>query len=243
MFGQRPTEVITSSRAEVTNAFMRGVYLWMCIGLAITAAFAYGVLGFSPLFNMMFVETARGFAVNKPVFYGLLIAEVGLVLVLSAAIHKISGFTATGLFLLYSALNGMTLSLIILVYTPGSVASAFLTTAGMFGAMSIYGLVTKRDLTGMGSFMMMGLFGIIIAMIVNMFVGSSALDLGISVIGVFIFLGLTAFDTQALRNMGESAPMDDTLAIRRGTIIGALKLYLDFINIFIMLLRIFGDRR
>ena len=232
---ERPTEVITSSRSEVTNAFMRGVYLWMCIGLAVTAAFAYGTLA---------VPALRGFVFSSQyTFYGLLIGEVLLVVALSAAIHKLSSFAATGMFILYSVLNGMTLSVLLLVYTQQSVFTAFLTTAGMFGAMSVYGLVTKRDLTGMGSFMMMGLFGIIIAMIINMFVGSSVLDLGISILGVFIFLGLTAFDTQALRNMGESAPMDDALAIRRGTIIGALKLYLDFINIFIMLLRIFGDRR
>ena len=232
---ERPTEVITSSRSEVTNAFMRGVYLWMCIGLAVTAAFAYGTLA---------VPALRGFVFSSQyTFYGLLIGEVLLVVALSAAIHKLSSFAATGMFILYSVLNGMTLSVLLLVYTQQSVFTAFLTTAGMFGAMSVYGLVTKRDLTGMGSFMRMGLFGIIIAMIINMFVGSSVLDLGISILGVFIFLGLTAFDTQALRNMGESAPMDDALAIRRGTIIGALKLYLDFINIFIMLLRIFGDRR
>ena len=232
---ERPTDVITSSRAEITNAFMRGVYLWMCIGLAVTAVLAFATLSFAPLANFVFA--------SQYTFYGLLIAEVLLVIALSAAIHKLSAFAATGMFILYSALNGMTLSAILLVYTQQSVFSAFLTTAGMFGAMSIYGLVTKRDLTGMGSFMMMGLFGIIIAMVVNMFVGSSMLDLGISILGVFIFLGLTAYDTQSLRNMGESAPMDDALAIRRGTIIGALKLYLDFINIFIMLLRIFGDRR
>lgn len=238
----RPIDVI-ASRTEVTNAFMRGVYLWMAIGLAITAAFAYGVLGFTPLFNVFFVETARGIAVNKPFFYGAMIAEVGLVIALSAAIHKLSGFAATTMFVVYSALNGVTLSLILLVYTQQSVITAFLSAAGMFGAMSVYGLVTKRDLTSMGSFMTMGLFGIIIAMVVNMFVGSSALDMGISVIGIIVFLGLTAYDSQAIRNMGESAPMDDTTAIRRGTIMGALKLYLDFINIFLMLLRLFGDRR
>lgn len=235
MFEQRPTDVITSSRAEVTNAFMRGVYLWMCIGLAVTAFFAYGTLAFAPLRNLVFS--------SQYTFYGLLIGEILLVVALSAAIHKMSSFAATAMFILYSTLNGMTLSVLLLVYTQQSVFTAFLTTAGMFGAMSVYGLVTKRDLTGMGSFMMMGLFGVIIAMVVNMFIGSDSLDLGISILGVLIFLGLTAFDTQALRNMGETAPMDDALAIRRGTIIGALKLYLDFINIFIMLLRIFGDRR
>ncbi|CAK7039588.1 MAG: Inner membrane protein YbhL [Desulfovibrio sp.] len=239
----RQPDVVSSSRAEVTNAFMRGVYLWMAAGLAVTALFAYGVLGFSPLFNLFFVETARGFAVNKPVFYGVMIAEVLLVIALSAAINKLSGMAATAMFMLYSALNGMTLSLILLVYTQQSVLAAFLSAAGMFGAMSVYGLVTKRDLTSMGSFMTMGLFGIVIAMVVNLFLGSSLMSMVISAIGVIVFLGLTAYDTQALRNMGESAPMDDATAIRRGTIMGALKLYLDFINIFLMLLRLFGDRR
>ncbi len=231
---QRPTDVITS-RAEVTNAFMRGVYLWMTIGLAVTAAFAYLTLYNSAMFQFVFA--------NRFVYFGLLIAEVALVFVISGAINRLSGTAATGLFLLYSALNGVTLSAIMVVYTSQSVFQAFLTAAGMFGAVSIYGLVTKRDLTGLGSFMMMGLFGIIIAMIVNIFVGSSTMSLGISILGVIIFLGLTAFDTQYLRNMGESAPMDDGTAIRRGTILGALKLYLDFINIFLFLLRLMGDRR
>jgi len=232
---ERPTDVITSSRAEVTNAFMRGVYLWMCIGLAVTAAFAYATLTIPALARIVFY--------SQYTFYGLLIAEVLLVIALSAAINKMSPSAATGMFILYSAMNGMTLSAVLLIYTEQSVFNAFLTAAGMFGAMSVYGLVTKRDLTSMGSFMMMGLFGIVIAMVINIFIGSSALQLGISILGVFIFLGLTAYDTQALRNMGETAPMDDAVAIRRGTILGALKLYLDFINIFIMLLRIFGDRR
>lgn len=235
MFEQRPTEVITASRAAVTNAFMRGVYLWMAVGLAVTAFFAYATVSVPALTSLVFS--------NQYVFFGLLIGEVVLVFALSATIHKLSSFAATGMFVLYSVLNGLTLSVLLLVYTQQSIFTAFLTTAGMFGAMSLYGLVTKRDLTGMGSFMMMGLFGIIIAMVVNIFLGSSTLDMGISILGVFIFLGLTAYDTQALRNMGETAPMDDALAIRRGTIIGALKLYLDFINIFIMLLRLFGDRR
>ncbi len=232
---ERPTEVITSARAEITNAFMRGVYVWMAVGLAVTAFCAYATLSSQAVLNFIFG--------NQMIFFGLIIAELAIVFTLSAAVHKLSSFAATGMFILYSVLNGVTLSAVLLVYTSQSVFTAFLTTAGMFGAMSLYGLVTKRDLTGMGSFLMMGLFGIIIAMVVNMFLGSSTLDLGISILGVFIFLGLTAYDTQALRNMGESGPMDDALAIRRGTIIGALKLYLDFINIFLMLLRLFGDRR
>ena len=230
---QRPTDVIT--RAEVTNAFMRGVYLWMTIGLVLTAVAAWLTLN-----NRAVAQLVFG---SQVIYIGLLIAEVALVFVISGMIHKLSAGVATGLFLLYSALNGVTLSAVMIVYTRTSVMQAFLTAAGMFGAMSLYGLVTKRDLTSMGSFMMMGAFGILIAMVVNMFVQSSALSLGISILGVLIFLGLTAYDTQALRNMGESAPMDDATAVRRGTILGALKLYLDFINIFLFLLRLMGDRR
>ena len=231
---QRPTDVIVSS-AETVNAFMRGVYLWMSIGLGLTAVLAYLTVN-----NM----ALRGFVLGSSgVYFGLLIAEVILVFVISASIQKLSGTAATGLFLLYSALNGLTLSAILLVYTNESVFQAFFTAAGMFAAMSIYGMVTKRDLTKLGSFLFMGLVGILIAMVINMFVQSGPLALGISILGVFIFLGLTAYDTQYLRNMGESAPMDDPTAIRRGTIMGALKLYLDFINLFIMLLRLIGDRR
>ncbi len=230
---QRQTDVIT--RAEVTNAFMRGVYLWMTIGLVVTAVAGWFTLNSQAMIRLVFG--------SQITYIGLLVAEVLLVFAISGMINRLSGPMATGLFLLYSALNGITLSAIMIVYTSTSVFQAFFTAAGMFGAMSLYGLVTKRDLTGLGSFMMMGAFGILIAMVVNMFVQSSALSLGISILGVIIFMGLTAYDTQYLRQMGESAPMDDATAIRRGTILGALKLYLDFINIFLFLLRLMGDRR
>ena len=144
------------------------------------------------------------------------------------------------MFLLYSVLTGLTLSSIFIVYPIGSIANAFFSTAGMFLAMSIYGTVTKRDLTGMGNFLFMGLIGIIIASIVNIFLASSAMDFVISVCGVIIFTGLTAYDTNKLRQFGASAPLDDAVAIRRGAILGALTLYLDFINLFLMMLRLFG---
>jgi FtsH-binding integral membrane protein len=175
--------------------------------------------------------------------YGLLFVELGLVVVLVAAMPKLSATAATAMFVVYSVITGVTLAPVVTLYTNASVAAAFFTCAGMFSAMSVYGLITKRDLTGMGSFMMMGLFGIIIAMIVNIFLESSALGFAVNVIGVVIFTGLTAYDTQKLRVMGESAPTDDATAIRRGTIMGALTLYLDFINLFLMLLRLFGNRR
>lgn len=130
----------------------------------------------------------------------------------------------------------------LLVYSGASVARAFMVTAGMFGGMSVFGMVTKRDLSGMGSFLMMGLWGIILASIVNIFLKSTQMDFVISVVGVIVFTGLTAWDTQKLRQMGETAPIEDSVAIRRGAILGALSLYLDFINLFLMLLRLFGNR-
>ena len=172
----------------------------------------------------------------------MIVAIFGLVIYLSAAMHKLSAGAATGFFMLYAALMGIFLGPVLLVYTHSSVTQAFVVTAGMFGGMSLYGTVTKRDLTGMGSFLIMGLWGIILASIVNIFLRNSARDFAISVIGVIVFAGLTAYDTQKLRAMGESAPLDDSLAIRRGAILGALSLYLDFVNMFLMLLRLFGNR-
>jgi FtsH-binding integral membrane protein len=154
-----------------------------------------------------------------------------------------SAGTATTLFMVYSALNGVVLSSVLIVYATASVFQAFVTAAAMFGAMTVYGMTTKRDLTSMGSFMFMGLIGILIASVVNIFLGSSMMELVISAIGVIVFTGLTAYDSQQLRQMGETAPMDDPVAIRRGTILGALRLYLDFINLFLMLLRLFGGAR
>ncbi|HKK33722.1 MAG TPA: Bax inhibitor-1/YccA family protein, partial [Desulfomicrobiaceae bacterium] len=145
--------------------------------------------------------------------------------------------------MLYSAMNGATLSAVLLAYTGASVFSTFLVCAGMFGAMSVYGMTTKKDLTSMGSFLFMGLIGIIIASVVNIFLQSPAMHFVISGVGVLIFTGLTAYDTQKLKAMGESAPMDDATAVRRGTILGALTLYLDFINLFLMLLRFMGQGR
>lgn len=225
-----------ASRVAVTNAFLRSVYNWMALGLALTAVISFALI-FTPLNALIFNEQMR------PIFFGCIIAELGLVFYLSARIRTLSGSAATGIFLLYSALNGVSLSFILIAYSVGSVAQAFFTATGMFAAMSLYGLYTKKDLTSMGSFMMMGLFGLIIAMVVNLFLGSGLMSMVISVIGVIIFLGLTAYDTQTLKEMGEAVPQGDAAALRRGTIMGALTLYLDFINIFLMLLRLFGGGR
>jgi FtsH-binding integral membrane protein len=222
-------------KAVAINAFMRGVYMWMTLGLGLTAAVAFVVQMSTGLQNFLMQ--------NQMVFFGLIIAELGLVVAISAGIKKLSAGTASGLFLLYSALNGLTIGAILLLYTAASVATAFLTCAGMFAAMSVYGMTTKRDLTSWGSFLFMGLIGIIIASIVNIFIGSSMMHFVISVIGVIVFTGLTAYDTQKLKYMGETAPEGDTVALKRGMILGALSLYLDFINLFLMLLRLFGAAR
>ena len=229
-FMNRPDSVVVSQ--AITNAFLRGVYQWMGIGLAITAAVSW-VVGT----NEELLFKAAG------LMFPLIIVQLGIVVALSWALHKLSGFAATALFIVYSAVTGVTLAPIFILYTHASIAQTFVASAGMFGAMSVYGLVTKRDLTSLGSFMFMGLIGIVIASIINLFLRSDAMTFVISIIGVIVFMGLTAFDTQKLRNMGLNAPADDPTALRRGTIFGALKLYLDFINLFIMLLRLFGNRR
>lgn len=169
--------------------------------------------------------------------------QLGLVFVLSGMVQKLSAAAATSLFMLYSALTGLTLASIFIVYTYSSIASTFVVTAGMFGAMSLYGYTTKRDLSGIGSMMFMGLIGIILASLVNIWLKSPALTWVITYAGVIIFVGLTAYDTQKLKAMGEQLNPEDKDNFRKYSILGALTLYLDFINLFLMLLRIFGNRR
>ncbi|MCM0754942.1 Bax inhibitor-1/YccA family protein [Desulfovibrio aminophilus] len=232
------------ARTEVLSAFMRGVYGWMSAGLLVTAVVAWLTATSPALFGLVFnVNPATGAAGPSMLFWVLVIAQLGLVFALSGAVQRMSGGMATGLFLAYSALTGVTLSSIFLVYSLGSIAKTFLVASGMFGAMSVYGLVTRRDLTRMGSFLFMGLIGIVLASLVNMFFRSPAADFVISVLGVIIFTGLTAYDTQRLKDMGEVAAYGDAAALRRGTILGALTLYLDFINLFLMLLRFMGQSR
>lgn len=212
------------------NALIRQVYAWMGGGLAITAFMALVTLS-SPVI----LAAITG---NRLVFYALLFGELALVFTLSGAINRLSSTTATLLFIAYSALNGVTLSVVALVYTRNSIASTFVITAGMFGAMSIYGYITKRDLTAWGSFLFMGLIGVVIASIVNIFVGSSAVSWIISGIGVIVFTGLTAYDTWKIKEMAAQG-----VEGRKPAILGALTLYLDFINLFLMLLRFTGNRR
>jgi len=218
------------------NAFIRSVYNWMAIGLGLTGFVAYYVAG-----NPALVRAIFG---NQILFFGLIIAELALVFIISARIHKMQASTATALFVLYSVLNGATLSLIFIIYTASSITSTFFICAGTFVACSLYGWTTKRDLTSMGGFMTMGLIGIIIASVVNMFFRSPGMSMIISYIGVIVFVGLTAYDTQHLKNMALTQPDGlDAAVVRKGAILGALKLYLDFINLFLMLLRILGGTR
>lgn len=224
----------TMSRAQALSAFMRGIYGWMAAGLGLTAVVAVSVASSPALLKLVF---------NPVALIALVIAELALVMILSARINRMAAGTATTMFLAYSALNGVTLSGVFIAYTATTIASAFAVSAGMFLAMSIYGMVTKRDLTSLGSFMFMGLIGMLIAMVVNIFLQSSMMRFIIDCVGVLVFTGLTAYDTQRLKDMGESAPMNDATAIRRGSILGALTLYLDFINLFLIMLRLFSGNR
>ncbi len=228
-------DAITIREAQVqvrVNSFVRSVYNWMAIGLGLTGVLAYAVAN-SP--------EVQGLVFGTPMlFFGLIIAQLAMVFMISARIQRMQASTATLLFMLYSALNGVTLSGIFLVYAHSSITS----TLATFTACSIFGWTTRRDLTSMGGFLMMGLIGIIIASVVNMFIQSNAVSTIVSYIGVLVFVGLTAYDTQSIKNMALSQPADiDAATMRKGAIIGALKLYLDFINLFLMLLRIFGSNR
>ncbi len=229
-------DIATRDRTAIlVNEFVRSVYNWMGIGLAITGLVAFYVSTNATILKLIFG--------NPLIFFALIIGELALVFSISGMISKISASTATILFIIYSVLNGLTLSFIFLAYTKTSIYNTFFVCSATFIACSIYGWSTKRDLTSFGSFFMMGLIGIIIASVVNMFIRSSQLGLMISYIGVFVFIGLTAYDTQRIKELALSCPADASAGtIRKGAIIGALTLYLDFINLFLMLLRIFGQQ-
>lgn len=215
-------------------ALMRKVYVWMALALVITGVTAYGVAS-SPGLTISICHTPA-------VMWGIVIAELVIVMSVSAAINRLSLTAATLLFVLYSVLNGVTLSLIFMVYTLTSIASVFFITAGTFAVMAAYGYFTKRDLTSLGKLLLMALIGLIIASVVNIFfVKSSGFDLIVSYIGVLIFVGLTAYDTQKIKQM-LAMQTDMGEGAQKVALMGALSLYLDFINLFLYLLRIFGRR-
>jgi len=224
----------TDAVAAEQQRFMVRVYNWMTAGLAVTGVLAFYVSNSETMMNII-----HG---NPFVPIVLIVAQLGLVVYLSGWIQKMSASQATGIFMLYAGLTGLTFSFIFIAYTTASITSAFMVTAGTFAAMSFYGYTTKKDLTSWGSFLFMGLIGIIIASLVNMFLQSEAMHWIITYAGVLIFVGLTAYDTQKIKSMnilGNEGTDEDT----KEAIIGALTLYLDFINLFLMLLRIMGDRR
>ncbi len=240
----RPTMAARAGTAAVIDeglrSYMLKVYNYMTIGLVVTGVVAYGA--FASAFDSAGNLTGFGEAIYlSPLQWVVMLAPLAFVLVLSFGIAKLSTPVAQLLFWAFAAVMGLSLSSIFAVYTGGSIARVFFITAGTFGAMSLYGYTTKRDLTQIGSFLIMGLIGIIIASVVNIFLASSALSFGISIVGVLVFVGLTAWDTQKIKNSYNEGFGADVLA--KGAIMGALSLYLDFINLFLMLLRLFGNQR
>lgn len=228
------TQLTTQQVQTIQATFINKVYAWMCLALTVTGFIAYRTAQSEALLGLVFG--------NNIILIGLIIFELGIVFWMSKNIAKISSNMAIGLFILYSALNGLTLSVLLLVYTASSIASTFFITAGTFGAMSIYGYFTKKDLTSWGNLLFMALIGLIVASVINIFLASSTMYWIITYAGVLIFVGLTAYDTQKIKNMSLQLDAESEEG-RKGAIMGALALYLDFINLFIMLLRIFGDRR
>ncbi len=222
-----PTEVLQQ------QSIMTRVYAWMMAGLLVTGAIA-----------MFVASTSLGVALisNRLLFFGIIIGELALVWYLSARINKIAASTATGLFLAYAALNGVTLSIIFLAYTSSSIASTFFVTGATFGVMSVYGYTTKRDLSRLGSILFMALIGFLIASVVNLFLQSGVIYWITTYAGILIFVGLTAWDTQKIKQMSMHSSGEES-QVQRIAILGALMLYLDFINLFLLLLRIMGNRR
>ncbi len=224
-------QISAAYTTETSRKFMLRVYNWMAIGLALTGFMAY-LFAFTP-------ETRNIILHNPSVLWIAIILQFVVVIAMSAAVNKISAATATIGFVIYSLLTGVTLSVIFFVFRIDAIASAFFVSAGMFVALSVFGYATKRNLSGVGTFMMMGLFGLIIASVVNIFVASSVLYAMINYVGVLVFAGLTAFDTQKIKEMSYQAE-GDSEAVKKSAIFGSLALYLDFINLFLFLLRIFG---
>jgi uncharacterized protein len=226
---------------EGLRSYMLRVYNYMTTGLALTGAVAY-LFGTTPaLISLLYAPNASGGVSATPLAWIAMLSPLAFVLVLSFGIQRMKASTAQLLFWLFAAVMGMSLANIFLMFTGESIARVFFITAATFAAMSLYGYTTKRDLTGLGSFLFMGLIGIVIASIVNIFVGSSMMQFAISVIGVLVFVGLTAYDTQKIKEMYDE--LDGSEVAGKKAIMGALRLYLDFINLFMMLLHLFGNNR
>ncbi|WP_321344455.1 Bax inhibitor-1/YccA family protein [Breoghania sp.] len=255
-FDRNQASRYAGSRAEAglydagLRAYMLNVYNYMALGLGITGLAALGTFMLSVTTNQAdaaaqlpngMMLTSFGLALFvSPLKWLVILAPLAMVFFLSLRVHKMSVGAAQGTFWFYAALVGVSLSSILMVYTHQSVARVFFITAASFGALSLFGYTTKKDISGWGSFLFMGLIGIIIASLVNMFIGSSAMQFAISVIGVLVFAGLTAYDTQQIKEMYYAG--DSDVVAGRKAVMGALRLYLDFINLFLMLLQLFGNR-
>lgn len=227
-------QTLGKEQNAVFAKLMRSVYLWMVFALVITGLTAAYVAN-SPAYISALVN-------NPMLFYGVIIAELAVVFILSGRIHKLSFLTASLMFIFYSLLTGVSLSTIFLAYTESSIATTFLITAGTFGTMSLVGFVTKKDLSKLGGILFMALIGLIIATVVNIFLVSDTLGWIINYVGVLIFVGLTAYDTQKIKQMMREYGTDINEQTQKMALMGSLSLYLDFINMFLYLLRIFGNR-
>jgi uncharacterized protein len=225
-------QLSVEAASERITAFLRLVYGVMALGLLVTATVAFFVAS-SP-------TIVYAIAANRLLFWAIIIAQFGLVITMSARVHKLSPAAAAGIFLGYSALTGVTMAFVLLAYTGESVASMFVVTAGAFGSLALYGTVTQRSLAGWGQFLVMGLFGVVIASVVNIFMQSDGLSFVLSFCGVIVFTGLSAYDAQMLKSIALAVPEGQAGSY---AVMGALRLYLDFINLFLMLLRLFGRRR
>lgn len=232
---ERSNELIKNYAKSASATLFRRVYLWMTLALAITGFVALYVARSYTLLEMMLQ--------NQFMFWGILIAEVALVMYMSVRINRISFTTATLLFIAYAVLNGITMSTLFVIYTASSIASTFFITAGTFGVMALIGSFTHKDLTKLGSICMMGVIGLIIASLVNLFLHSSMMTLIISYIGVLLFVGLTAYDAQKIKRLLSEDGIEVNDNTQKIALLGALTLYLDFINLFIYLLHILGDRK
>ena len=231
-----------TGEGAIAKKFMANVFLWMFIALGISALLAYLFSTNEALRDMLYVQTERGIRLSG---FGMFaaFAPIGFVLIMSFGYNKLSSVALTGLFLAYSAIMGMSLSVILLTYTTGSVIGCFASASAMFGVMAVMGYTTEKDLTSFGRILSMGVIGMVIAIVINMFLNSSGLDFLISIIGVAVFTGLTAYDVQKLKRIGAGIEYDNVSTNDTGkmAIMGALSLYLDFINLFLFLLRLFGN--
>ncbi len=233
-YGTSSVKPVEVARESAYATLMRNVYIWMTLALVVTAMAAYYVAS-----NESLLYSIAG---NPILFWGLMIGELLLVIILSARIHKMSFMTAAIMFVAYSLLNGVTMSFIFLAYTESSIVTTFFITAGTFGAMALVGSFIKKDLSAMGRILIMALIGLIIATIVNIFLASDGLSMIINYAGVLIFVGLTAYDAQKIKQMLQAYGGDVNEGTKKIALMGSLSLYLDFINLFLYLLRILGNR-